>query len=254
MARAPDLELGVVVGFSELYDQVPTVEGAQGTLAQYNRESVLLVLAKLSAGLQLWLRPAYGKDNGLACDVFKNAARVVRQTLRGEPSRLFFTRLGVLATARLALTACDTNAAWIDQPGQAAHILACCLMMNELAGSSEPFTEVGDLVAHQLPHHNAMAHHDIRPDLLRSLDVFERNQELLGKQAGLVDLKQEFTRATGLAPRQFVELCLVMGTPYRAITGASLVSDDPNFYVDKSRFANMAVTENALSAFFSTIA
>ena len=127
-------------------------------------------------------------------------------------------------------------------------------MMNELTGSPEPFTGVADLVVHQLPNHNAMPHYDIRADLLRSLDIFERNQELLGKQDSLVDLKKEFMQATGLAPRQFVELCLVVGAPYRAITAASLVSDDPSFYADKNRFSNVAITENTLAAFFSTIA
>jgi hypothetical protein len=51
MARAPQFESAVVVGFSEVYDRPPTVEGAREILAQYNREPVLLVLAKLSAAL-----------------------------------------------------------------------------------------------------------------------------------------------------------------------------------------------------------
>jgi hypothetical protein len=90
MARAPNIEMGVVVGFSEVFDRAPTVEGAQAILAQYNRDSVLVVLAKLSAALRLWFGPDYAKDNGLACDVFLNAARVLRQTLKGRPPRLFF--------------------------------------------------------------------------------------------------------------------------------------------------------------------
>ena len=62
--------------------------------------------------------------------------------MAGNPRRLFFTRLGVLATARLALSACDRpKASDITEPQQAAHVLACCLMMNELTSSTAPMTD-----------------------------------------------------------------------------------------------------------------
>jgi hypothetical protein len=113
------------------------LKGLRAILAQYKRESVLLVLAKLSAALRLWFRPDYEKDNGLARDVFKDAARADAHTMPGRPRRLFFTRLGVLVTARQALIACsNANARGIEQPAAAAQILACCLMMNELTASS----------------------------------------------------------------------------------------------------------------------
>jgi hypothetical protein len=255
MAKAPYLEMGVVVSFSEIFNRPATLEGARSILAQYNRESVLLVLAKLSAALRIWFRPDYEKDSGLAHDVFKHAARADAHTMPGRPRRLFFTRLGVLATARLALSACNNaNAPGIEQPAAAAQVLACCLMMNELTASSEPVTGVADLLVHQLANHNAMAHYDFRADLLRSLEMFERNHELLAKRPELVDLEMEFSYATGLSPRQFVELCLVIGTPYRMITAASLVADDPTFFVDKNRFANMMVSKGDLTAFFATVA
>ena len=50
-----------------------------------------------------------------------------------------------------------------------------------------------------------MAHYDFRADLLRSLEVFERNRALLAKHPGTVDLAEEFSRATGLSPRQFID-------------------------------------------------
>jgi hypothetical protein len=236
MARSPNIEMGVTVGFSDLFNKPATVADAQRTLAQFDRDSVLLVLAKLSAGLQLWSWPDYGKDNGLARNVFKNASTVLRQPLRGNPRRLFFTRLGVLATARLALTACDgTGATRIDQPRQAAQILACCLMMNELTASSGVLTGA-DLLVHQLSNHNAMAHVDFRADLVRSLAIFEHNSQLLGKKAGLVDLEREFEHALGLSSRRFVELCLVVGAAYRSMNAGSLITDDPTFLIDKKRF------------------
>jgi hypothetical protein len=107
MPEAPQLEMGVVVSFSEIFNRPATIEGAGEILAQYKRESVLLVLAKLGAALRIWHRPDYEKDNGLARDVFKNAARAEAHSMAGRPRRLFFTRLGVLATARLALSVCD---------------------------------------------------------------------------------------------------------------------------------------------------
>ncbi len=109
---------------------------------------------------------------------------------------MFFTRLGVLATARLALSACNRpDASDITEPQQAAQILACCLMMNELTSSTEPLTGVADLLVHQFANHNAMAHYDFRADLLRSLEMFERNRELLSETSrGLVDLEAEFIR------------------------------------------------------------
>ena len=91
--------MGVVVSFSEIFSRPPTIEGARTILAQYRRDSVLIVLAKLSASLRLWFRPDYEKDNGLARDVFKNAAKADVHSMPGKPRRLFFTRLGVLATA-----------------------------------------------------------------------------------------------------------------------------------------------------------
>jgi hypothetical protein len=254
MAWVPEIEMGVTVAFSDVFNKTPTIADAGRALAQYDRDSVLLVLAKLSTGLRLWSWPDYVKDNGVARDVFKNAASVLRQPLRGRPQRLFFTRLGVLATARLALISCDDTAGIrINQPVQAAQILACCLMMNELTASSEVLTGA-DLLVHQLSNDNAMAHVDFRADLLRSLALFERNQQLLGKKPGLVDLEREFTRATGLPPRLFVELCVVAGASYRSMNAGSLITDDPTFLIDKRRFATVAVDDDSLSAFFRLVA
>ncbi len=97
--------MAVVVSFSEIFNRPATLEGAEEILVQYKRESVLLVLAKLAAALRIWYRPDYEKDNDLAHSVFKNAARAEAHSMAGRPHRVFFTRLGVLATARLALAA-----------------------------------------------------------------------------------------------------------------------------------------------------
>jgi len=255
MAKAPSFEIGVVVSFSEIFNRPPTIEGARAILSQYKRESVLLVLAKIGAALRLWFRPDYEKDNGLARDVFKNAGQADNDAMAGKPRRLFFTRLGVLATARLALSACDKDdAPAIAAPQQAAQIMACCLMMNEMTASTGPLTGVADLLVHQLANHNAMAHYDFRADLLRSLEMFERNRELLAKEPGTVDLEREFSRATGLSPRQFIELCLVIGAPYRMMDAGSLIADDPTFFIDRNRFGNMKLSDTELTAFFGTVA
>jgi hypothetical protein len=255
MPKAPYLEMGVVVSFSEIFNRPASIEGAREILAQYKRESVLLVLAKLGAALRIWHRPDYEKDNVLARDVFKNAARAEAHSMGGRPRRLFFTRLGVLATARLALSVCDNpDACGITEPQHAAHIMACCLMMNELTSSNAPLTGVADLLVHQLANHNAMAHYDFRADLLRSLEVFKRNRALLAKHPGTVDLEEEFSRATGLSPRQFIELCLVIGTPYRMMNAGSLIADDPTFFIDKNRFGNMKLSDAELTSFFGTVA
>ena len=58
---------------------------------------------------------------------------------------------------------------------------------------------------------------------MRSLEMFERNRALLASQPGTVDLEAEFRRVTGLSPRQFIELCLVIGTPYRMMNAGSLI-------------------------------
>jgi hypothetical protein len=60
-------------------------------------------------------------------------------------------------------------------------------MMNELTSSTAPLTGVADLLVHQLANHNAMAHYDFRADLLRSLEIFERNRALLANQPGTLD-------------------------------------------------------------------
>jgi hypothetical protein len=255
MAKPPHLEMGVVVSFSEIFNRPATLEGAREILSQYKRESVLLVLAKLSAALRIWFGPDFQNDNALARDVFKNARRAEAHSMVGNPRRLFFTRLGVLATARLALSACNRpEASDITEPQQAAHVLACCLMMNELTSSAAPLTRVADLLVHQLANHNAMAHYDFRGDLLRSLEMFERNRALLASQPGTVDLEAEFRRVTGLSPRQFIELCLVIATPYRMMNAGSLISDDPTFFVDKNRFSNMKISDAELTSFFGTVA
>ena len=146
MAKPPYLEMGVVVSFSEIFNRPATLEGAREILSQYKREAVLLVLAKLSAALRVWFRPDYQRDNGLARDVFKNARRAEAHSMAGNPRRLFFTRLGVLAAARLALSACNRpEASDITEPQQAAHVLACCLMMNELTSSTAPLTGVKNI-------------------------------------------------------------------------------------------------------------
>src|SRR5690242_15548624 len=124
MAKPPYLEMGVVVFYSEIFNRPATLEDPRQVLAEYKRQAVLLVLAKLSAGLRIWFRPDYQRDNGLARDVFKNAQRAEAHSMAGNPHRLFFTRLGVLATARLALSACNRREACdITEPQQAAHVL-----------------------------------------------------------------------------------------------------------------------------------
>src|SRR6185437_5835436 len=99
-----------------------------------------------------------------------------------------------------------------------------------------------------------MAHYDFRADLLRSLEIFERNRALLAKQSGTVDLEAEFSRATGLSPRHFIELCLVVGTPYRMMKAGSLINNDPNFFIDKNRFGNMNLSDAEMTSFFPTVA
>jgi len=255
MAKPPHLEMVVVVFFSEIFNRSATLEGAREVLSQYKQDAVLLVLAKLSAGLRIWFRPDYQSDNGLARDVFKNARRAEAHSMAGNPRRLFFTRLGVLATARLVLSACNRpEASDITEPQQAAQVLECCLMMNELTSSTAPLNGVADLLVHQLANHNAMPHYDFRGDLLRSLEIFERNRALLASQPGTVDLEAEFRRETGLSPRQFIELCLVIGTPYRMMNAGSLISNDLTFFVDKNRFANMNICDAHLTSFFGTVA
>ncbi len=64
MAEPPYLEMGVVVSFSEIFNRPATLEGAREILSQYKRESVLLVLAKLSAALRIWFRPDYERTMG----------------------------------------------------------------------------------------------------------------------------------------------------------------------------------------------
>jgi hypothetical protein len=132
--------------------------------------------------------------------------------------------------------------------------MACCLMMNELTSSTAPLNGVAELLVHQLANHNAMAHYDFRSDLLRSLEVFKRNRALLAKHPGSVDLAEEFSRATGLSPRQFIELCLVIGTPYRMVNAGSLIADDPTFFIDKNRFSKMNLSDAEMTSFFGTVA
>lgn len=255
MSKLPLFERCVVVNFSEIYERPATLDEVRAILGQYKREAVLLFLAKLGASLRIWFRPDYPKDNNLARAAFRKAGLAHQHSMPGNPHRLFFSRLGVLATARLALNVCDNpQAVEITEPRQAAHILACCLIMNELTSSNALLTGRADLLIHQLANHNAMPRSDFRADLLRSLMIFERNRALLQNQAGTVDLEAEFSRATGLAPRQFIELCLVIGTPYRMMDLGSLITDDPNFFIEKSRFGEMKVSDGELTSFFNTVA
>jgi hypothetical protein len=98
---------------------------------------------------------------------------------------------------------------------------------------------VADLLVHQLANHNAMAHYDFRGDCCAA-EMFERNRALLASQPWIW---REFRRVTGLSPRQLIELCLVIGTPYRMMNAGSLICDDPTFFIDKNRFANMKISD-----------
>ena len=42
MTWVPSIEMGVTVSFSDVFGKTPTVADAQRTLAQYDRDSVLL--------------------------------------------------------------------------------------------------------------------------------------------------------------------------------------------------------------------
>jgi hypothetical protein len=255
MQKSPSVEFSMVVTFSELFDFPPTADYATKLLKPFNLDSVLFLLAKLSGALRLWHRPNYADDNRLARQVFTRAGFVLEQRPPGNPSRIFFSRLGALATARLALTCCPVNGGdAITLPRQAADVMACCLMMNELIVDQQTIRDPGDLLVHQLPYQNSIAHYDFRGDLSRSLKIFEDNQNVLRAGKQTVDLRSEFQRATGSTPRDFIELCLVAGAPYRATSIASLVNDDGTYRIDKSLFSPLKIPTEALDAFFTVVA
>jgi hypothetical protein len=127
-------------------------------------------------------------------------------------------------------------------------------MMNELIVDQQAIKDPGDLLVHQLPYQNSIAHYDFRGDLSRSLRIFEDNQNVVRAGKNTLDLRAEFQRATGSTPRDFIELCLVAGAPYRATSIESLIAEDGTFRIDKTLFSPLQISDEALNAFFAVVA
>ena len=126
MPKATSMPLqGVIaVSYSELFGREPSLADARAILQRYRRGAVLLMLAKLSAVLKTWRpMPAFDADRQLAKRVFLNAARSEYHVTSKNAQRVFFPRVGILATARLALEASLPDGDPIDTPAASAQIL-----------------------------------------------------------------------------------------------------------------------------------
>jgi len=243
------MELVVSVTASEIFGHPPTLEDANELLSTYQRESVLLLLAKLSAVTKSSsFRPSYDMDGEIARMFFKKAseARYVKPP-DGVP-RLFFTRVGILATARLALTACGEQGQIVSNPQGVAAVLTCCLIMNELVTSSIPATKSSEFLTHQLPYENATVKYDFITDAVRSLEIFDMSRMLAGSGAKAVDLEAEFTRAVKISPRTSIEMCLLVATRWGS-SRASLENSDFVF-LDKTFLRNTVFSDQDLAHFF----
>jgi hypothetical protein len=253
MPKATSMPLqGVIaVSFSELFGREPSLADARAILQRYRRGAVLLMLAKLSAVLKTWRpKPAFDADRQLAKLVFRNAARSEYHVMRNNAQRVFFPRVGILATARLALEASLPDGDPIDAPAASAQILKVCLMMNELVAPGDVSGTL-EFLAHQLPYHNGTIAQRFQADLVRSMELFEESTKSLRGQPGIVDLAARFEQTVGVTPRSFAELALLAGSLYVPVEGASFIVDDPAIFLRRTYFADTNVTEDEFKAFLA---
>ncbi len=253
MPKAPSMPLqaAITVSFSELFGRNPSFDDAREILGRYQRSAVLLMLAKLSAVLKTWLpMPAFDADRQLAKMVFRDAARSEYHVTRDNAQRVFFPRIGILATARLALEASPAMGGPIDTPAASAQILKVCLMMNELVSPGDVSGTL-EFLAHQLPYHNASVAQRFQADLVRSMEMFEEYTQSFRGKPGMIDLAARFEQVIGVSPRCFAELALLAGALYVPVEGASFIVDDPAFFLRREFFAKTSMTAEQISAFLA---
>lgn len=248
--------IAVCMRYADLFDEEPDLTKAQTLLRPYDRSAVLATLGKLNALLKTWRRlPDFDMDRKIAKDFFRDSERRARLSSKKFPNPLYFTRLGILATMRLALQECQVAGGKPVQGRDVAFVLACCIMMNDLTNptlaSDDPTP--ANILTSAIHLHDSTVRANFEADVARSLFLYEQNAGS-AQTSGGIDFSGRFSDAVGLDPRTFAEICISISARYITLTEETLGNTPDQFFIEPQYFANTTLAADKLEGFLSRVA
>ncbi|MBE7542243.1 MAG: hypothetical protein M9913_17000 [Bryobacteraceae bacterium] len=248
--------VAVCIRFKDLFDAEPDLAKAQELLRPYDRSAVLATLSKLNALLKTWRRlPDFQMGRKVAKDFFPNSERRAQLVAQKFPNPVFFTRLGILATMRMALQECPASDGKPIEREDVRFILACCIMMNDLTNTMLPRAEpsAANILTSAIHLHDSTVRGNFEADLVRSISMFEQNAGAV-QARGAIDFGSLFSTAVGLDPRTFAEICISIGARYLTLTEAVLGQTPEQFFIEPHYFSSTTLAAEKLAAFLSRVA
>jgi hypothetical protein len=238
--------------YEDVFDAPPDVERAKELLRPFDRGSALVTLAKLNALLKTWRRPPdFEMDRKIAVDFFSGAERRA-QTF---PNPIFFTRLGILGTMRLALEQCPPEGGKaVNEKDDVRSVLSCCVMMNDLTNPILASADAtpANILTSAIHLHDSTVRGTFEADIARSLILFEQVQRTsLGNRS--IDFPELFSASVGLDPRLFAEMCISIGSRYISLTETVLRGDPGQIFIEPNYFSNTTLPEEAMNRFLSRV-
>jgi hypothetical protein len=245
----------VTVPFSEAFGQPASVDSFATVLRQFNRTDAVVCFAKLNCLLQTWrkLSVTENLDEKIAKDLFTPA--VIRRVAasQGMPRRLFFPRLSILSTIKLALQVCENNGRPVETSKDVGLLFSGCLVFNEGAplppeARTAPATTI---ISQLMPLYDFTPRSAYEADVYRSLSMFRAVPG--GKSCG-IDFGRLFTDALGVDPQTFAEFCYAVGAQYLNLTDAALNENPRLFFIDSNYFAQTRLSPDMVSRLIDRVA
>lgn len=247
--------IAVCMRFEDVFDAQPDLATAQALLRPYDRGAVLVTLGKLNALLKTWSTlPDLQMDRKIAKRFIPDSERRAQQASRKFPNPIFFTRLGILATMRMALQECPASGGKSVQGKDVGFVLACCIMMNDLTNptSSNGEPSPATILTSAIHLHDSTVRANFHADIARSLILFDRNHGV-SSTSGSIDFNTLFSAAVGLEPRTFAEICISIGARYISLTEEILGATPEQFFIEPNYFSNTTLAPGNLDDFLRRV-
>jgi hypothetical protein len=199
----------ILITWQETTGTTPTADLIQETLAPYDLNTVLTLLAQIAGMRKTWQN---NPDNESDKELINELLPTHRQRITAfrTNKHVAFSRPGILATAQHACTACKhrNQAPTPPTPQDIERILTCCIMAHDLLIKRQPTPNdtTVEKASTLLPLANYIPHNTFPRDLVRNLILLEDIAPTLQDRNDYIDLIRRFTSATGLPPRDFIAL------------------------------------------------
>lgn len=253
------MQAAVLITFWEIFGRRPTRSDLHAVLKQYQRREVVLFLATLNCLLRTWQNdPEFDLDSKLADLVLKAYKQKIHDIRTGEPSKLLFSRIGLLYLVKQACDACPEIGAPVGNDTGHADIGLCCLMANDLLLPFLPSStdSVVHKIANLLPFTDYVAQDNYAMDIARTQMMFDDISRLpsIKKRNDFIDLQDLFQDKMGVSCATFCELVFGTASKLLNITIEDVRYSFESMVIRSSFFAPTGLPTNTVSCFFQKVA